>query len=205
VGLALTTAAVVLPLADKLPPVVQRTLSFLPINVNPIVKQAAATSDTWRVDVWRTMLPDIPKYLLKGKGYSLDPHDFEMATDPRIRNLDNSWAVVTGEFHNGPLSVIIPLGIFGVFGFVWFLTAALRILYHNYRYGDLRLKQANTFLLAAFIAKTALFVLVFGSLYTDFFIFTGLIGLSVSLNGEPEPEVAEETTEESLEALETLS
>lgn len=203
VGLSLAGAAVILPLADKMPLVVQRTLSFLPAAVDPIVQQSATSSSEWRWEIWKTVLPDIPKYLLKGKGYSMDPRDLEIGMGPRLAS--NSASVVGGEYHNGPLSVIIPFGIFGVLGFGWFLTAVLRLLYHNYQYGDPRLKQANTFLLTAFIAKTAFFCVVFGSLYTDFFVFTGLAGLSVSLNGEAETEVAEEKTEESLEALETLS
>jgi len=33
-------------------------------------------------------------------------------------------AELAGDYHNGPLSVIIPFGVFGVIAFVWFLLRA---------------------------------------------------------------------------------
>jgi len=45
------------------------------------------------------------------------------------------------------------------------------------------LRGMNTVLLAYFIAKLVLFLVVFGALATEFYIFTGLVGLSVALNG----------------------
>ncbi len=91
-------------------------------------------------------------------------------------------------------------------GFVWFLAAALRVLYQNYRFGDPNLKRINTCLLVMFAARVVLFIFVFGSLYSDLCIFTGLIGFSVSLNGPQQPEAEPETViEDSLQAYETLS
>ena len=46
---------------------------------------------------------------------------------------------------------------------------------------------------------------VFGSFYSELGVFTGLVGLSASLNGRPEPEVLQEPIEESLQAFETIS
>jgi hypothetical protein len=205
-GLGLVGAAILLPFADKLPLSVQRTLSFLPVNVDPMVRQAADESSQWRLEIWRMVLPDVPKYLLKGKGYSVDPHALEGSVDPTVRVFDQTYTpILTGEYHNGPLSIIIPFGIFGLIGFVWFVTAALRVLYHHYQFGDPRLKRANSFLFAFFLAKTLIFFLIFGSLWVDIFSFTGIIGLSVALNSQPETVLVEEPVEESLETLETFT
>jgi hypothetical protein len=38
-------------------------------------------------------------------------------------------AIVTGDFHNGPLSLVLPFGLSGVIGFIWFLVAGGRVLY----------------------------------------------------------------------------
>jgi hypothetical protein len=204
-GVTLAGTAIMLPFTEKLPLVIQRTLSFLPANVDPIVKRAASDSTNWRIDMWKMVLPEVPKYLFKGKGYNLDPNEMFMAQEAALRHEPGSYGatIMAGDYHNGPLSIIIPLGLFGVLGFGWFLTASLRYLYRNYRFGDPRLKTANTFLLAAFVGKVVFFLLVFGSFYSDLFLFTGLMGFSVSLNGEPEAQLDEQVAPE--EAIEAFS
>ena len=74
-------------------------------------------------------------------------------------------------------------GIWGVIGVLWFWFACLRVLYLNYRHGDPALRTYNIFFLAYYITKVVMFLFVFGGLYSDMFYFTGIIGLSVSLNG----------------------
>ena len=199
-GLGLVAGGIVLPQADRLPFVVQRSLSFLPgAKVEAAVLRSASDSTDWRMQMWKRVLPEVPRYLLKGKGYTFGANEMYETRDAVFSRFDPGYvgAIATGDYHNGPLSVIMPFGIAGAIGFVWFLAAALRYLYWNYRYGDASLKQVNTFLLAAFAAKTVFFMMVFGGLHTDLFWFTGLVGFSVSLNGQPsarveEPEVAAE-------------
>jgi hypothetical protein len=199
--------ATLLPNADKLPMVVQRTISFLPVKVNPIAERSASDSTIWRLQVWKSALPQIPKYLIKGKGFNMDPNELYLMEMSAQRHVVNPYEapLVTGDYHSGPLSVIIPLGLFGVVGFVWFLTAGVRYLYHNYRFGNPQLYRINSFLLAFFVAKIVFFVVVFGSLYSDLYTFTGLLGLGVSLNGPPNLVPAAEATEPEQSALEAFS
>ena len=105
--------------------------------------------------------------------------------------MDASGAMAAGDYHSGPLSLIIPFGIWGVVGFAWFMGAALRYLYRQYRFGHPDLQKINTFLLAYFIARLVFYIFVFGGFFSDLFLFTGLIALSVSLNGDTLPEPAE--------------
>ncbi len=91
-------------------------------------------------------------------------------------------AIVSGDYHSGPLSILIPFGIFGLIAFVWFLAAGLRVLYRNYRYGDPSLTKLNTLLLSYFATHVVFYFVGFGSLHSDLALFTGLIGLSVALN-----------------------
>ncbi len=198
-GLALT--AVVLPQTDKLPQVVQRTLSFLPIKVETSVAEDARHSTEWRLDMWKMLEPQIPKYLLKGKGYTFDANDLlraQSATSGGFGSESEATAIAM-EYHNGPLSVLIPFGIFGLLGFLGFIIASVRALYCNYRFGDPALLRVNTLLLAAFAAKAVFFFVIFGALHSELFWFTGIVGLGISLNGgisqpatEPEAEVVEE-------------
>ncbi len=202
-GLGLFSAAVVLPFVDKMPMVVQRTLSFLPTKVDPIVAQSAEASTDWRLQLWREVVPEIPKYLIKGKGYSLDPTDVYLTDEAVKRTGRDSQrsSILAGDYHNGPLSVIIPFGIFGVAGFIWFLSSSVRVLYRNHKFGDARLKSANSLLLAIFVAKIIFFTFVFGAFYADMAFFIGVIGLSASLNGAPAEVKAEEVLEEPVEAF----
>ena len=171
--------------SDKLPYGVQRSLSFLPLKIDPLVKLDAENSSTWRVEIWREVLPTIPQYLVVGKGYSMDAREMEKinSVSQFSAAASQAGAELAGDYHNGPLSVIIPLGIFGVIGFLWFLIAGFRVLLKNYRYSEPRLKGINTFLLTYYIAKTIFFFFVFGSFYSELAVFGGFIALSISING----------------------
>jgi hypothetical protein len=187
--------------ATKLPMVAQRTLSVLPIQVDPTVRENATASSEWRVEMWRMLLPEIPKYLIKGKGYAINPNDMFMAFESAARGFGpgSTGSMAVGDYHNGPLSVIIPFGIFGVIGFLWFMGAALRVLYLNYKHGNQQFRTVNTFLFAAFLAKFLFFLTVFGTLSGELSAFTGILGLSVSLNGgvsQPAPELEPAAIEE---------
>jgi O-antigen ligase len=183
VGLLL--AVVSLPFVQQMPLMMQRSLSFLPIEVSPLAKSAAEDSSDWRINIWKEVVPTIPQYLIVGKGYGMDARANEMSEAFRDfqSNDDGSGAIAASDFHNGPLSLIIPLGIFGVIGFLWFLFASIKTLINNFRFGDPENQQINTFLLAYFLTKTVFFFAVFGSFQNELAVFVGLIALSVSING----------------------
>jgi O-antigen ligase len=182
---------------DRLPFTVQRSLSFLPIGVSPDVKLSAQVSSEWRVEMWRNVLDQVPKHLLKGKGYNISPDDLYMAQYSAMRGFSSTWetAAAAGDYHNGPLSVLIPFGIWGFAAFVWFIIAGSWYLYRNYRDGPDDLKRINAFLFAFFVGRATFFFLVFGALSNELFVFTGLLGMGVALNArkagapatEPEP------------------
>ena len=91
--------------------------------------------------------------------------------------------MLAGDYHNGPLSVIIPFGIFGSLAFAWFLWAGCRVTYQNFLFGDPAFHRINTFLFVFFLVKIVFFMTVFGGLVVDLTMFVGLVGLSISLNG----------------------
>ena len=175
--------AVLMPFTNRLPLSVQRTLSFLPLTVDPVAQASAQDSTQWRLMMWKHLIPQIPDYLMLGKGYAINGSDLEMVKLSNSADPGYMGAELAGDYHNGPLSVIIPFGIFGAIGFIWFLIAGLRTLHHNYYYGNPAYRQINRFLFAYFIARAIFFFVIFGSFYSDMAIFTGIVGLSVSLNG----------------------
>jgi hypothetical protein len=150
-----------------------------------MVRQDAENSVDWRLDMWRNLLPEVPRYWLIGKGYLVDANALSLGFESLARGLGSRWeaAALAGDYHSGPLSVVIPLGGLGVVTFVWFLIVGGRVLWLNYQYGPDELKVLNRFLIAYFFVRILYFIFVFGSFYQDLFIFTGLVGLSLSLNG----------------------
>jgi len=194
--------AVVMMTAERLPMSLQRTLTFLPIQVDPMVRRDAEGTIEWRVQMWKLLVKEIPQYFWVGKGYALDPTDMYLAAEAAKRGHLESFegAKLAGDYHSGPLSLIIPLGIFGVIAFVWFLIAGFKVLQRNYLYGDPELQRFNTFLISCFMARMAFFILFFGGFASDFWSFTSLVGLSISLNnGVSKPRPAPRREEQSQE------
>ncbi|MEO6034878.1 MAG: O-antigen ligase family protein [Verrucomicrobiota bacterium] len=180
--LSVLSAAIILPLADKLPLSMQRSLSFLPIEVDPIARADAEGSSQWRFTIWRRVLPEVPQYLFLGKGYAISSRDLSIMIG--AAGIDTmEIATLAGDYHNGPLSLIMPLGIWGVIGFVWFIIASLKVLSKNYRFSPPSILNLNRFLLVYFIAHVFYFFFIFGSLHSDLAFFAGIVGLSTSLNG----------------------
>jgi hypothetical protein len=197
-GILLLVATLMLTQAQKLPYAAQRTLSFLPVKIDSVVRESAESSTEWRVEMWKSILPDVPRYLLKGKGYRLTADDMYWASQNAGLNANEGGSAVAGDYHNGPLSTVIPFGIWGMIGFTWLIVAGFRYLYNNYRQGNPALRQINTLLLALFAAKVFFFLVVFGSFFADLYAFTGILGLAVSLNGAPGPRIVVEAPEEAL-------
>lgn len=171
--------------SQKMPPAVQRALSFLPINVDSDVRADAKGSTEWRMDMWSVVWKDVPKYLVLGKGYGLDPTELFLTTEGvRLGILDSyEEAMLAGDYHSGPLSVLVPFGIPGTVAFLWVLGAGGWVLYSNHRYGDAKLRRVNCVLLSYYVANCICFFFVFGAFNTQLFCFLGAAGLSVSLNG----------------------
>ena len=177
--------ALLFPLANRLPLSIQRTLSFLPLQIDPVARLNAEKSTEWRLEMWNELMPEVKKYFFKPKGVEVSGIDLELTDDLSKRGFISSQqlAILAGNYHNGPLSVLITFGVWGFIGWVWFLIASVRALYRNYLYGEDYLKKINTFLLAYFVARIVFFFFVFGDLRTDFPIFTGIVGLALALNG----------------------
>ena len=170
--------------SERLPLPVQRCLAVLPLKLDPEATMSAQASSDWRLEIWRSLYPQIPQYLFLGKGLTFDAND--MAMNQTIANqvgADPGGQLATaGDYHNGPLSLIIPFGIWGAIAFLWFLIASVQVLWANYKYGGQEIRKINSFLLSYFIAKIIIFFFVFGGFYGDLVSFTGLVGLSISVN-----------------------
>lgn len=183
------------PLAKHLPLPAQRSVAWLPaIEINPNVKQDAEGTVDWRLELWKRALEEAPDYLWVGKGYafqgdeSLDAYAF--------RGLDQlRWAVITSSYHNGPLSMLVGLGIPGLaVALLWIASMThftIRLVRQPWNSPTIRLISY------AVAARIMVAVAIFFTLYGDvqvsfpelFFLSSLLIALrnsDVAL-GRPEP------------------
>ena len=192
---ALLVGGVVVGFAERLPLSVQRSLSFLPIEVHPAARQDAQGTLDWRLQMWRVVLPEVPQYLWLGKGYTFSGTDFVLVQESIRRGMFTAYedTLVSGNYHNGPLTLLIPFGLPGALAFVAFLWGGWRVLQRNYRHGPPELKRANTFLIAYFSARLLFFLIFYGQFDLDLMVFTGTVGLSLAINGgicSPSPPAA---------------
>jgi hypothetical protein len=171
--------------AARLPFSIQRSLAVLPfVPVDPVARLNAAGSTDWRIRVWREALREVPQHLIVGKGYTFSRNELRQAAMKKGTMSGNNEDVgMVGNYHNGPLSVILAFGIFGSIAVLWIFAAGIRALYQNYQFGDPALHNINTFLFGYFVVNVVIFLAVYGALDTDLRGFLGLLGLSVSLNG----------------------
>jgi hypothetical protein len=180
----LIASVLIVPFANKLPFAIQRSLAILPLKLDRAARDNAEGSEEWRLQIWKDALPTIPQYLLLGKGYAISEGELAVASNEAFHYTSDIESVdITGNYHSGPLSVVIYFGIWGVIAVLWFWIASLRALYLNYRYGDPGFRVINIFLLAYFITKVFVFLIIFGGLYGDMSYFAAIIGLSISING----------------------
>ncbi|HVM47505.1 MAG TPA: hypothetical protein VMU04_05725 [Candidatus Acidoferrum sp.] len=182
-SVAFLGGTLMLAFANRLPFYMQRSLAFLPVDIDPLARLSAESSSAWRLQMWSELLPQVPDYLALGKGYAINPREMEMLGFSRTGESGIQGAELAGDYHNGPLSLIIPFGVFGVIGFVWFLWAGFRVLHHNFQFGHPEYQHLNTFLFGYFCVKVVFFFVVFGGFASELMSFTGLVGLSISLNG----------------------
>ena len=189
------------PFAGKLPYAMQRSLAFLPLsNLDAEAVLDAQGSTEWRLNMWSFVWPQVPQYLLLGKGFGLTKDDYMvmgagnvLAAGAEHFDASSGGLAVSADYHNGPLSTLIPFGIWGAIAFLWFSLAGLRLLYRNYKYGDPDLKMVNRFLLVAWIVHWLNYFFIFGAFQNDIISFATQFGFSVALNGGmrgPAPEPA---------------
>ena len=184
----LACAAIAVPFGSKLPFTFQRTLAFLPediLHLSTEARLAAQDNTEWRLNMWAALMPQIPKHLLLGKGYAISMEDYAaIGPDTAIRSVDAGEQALAlfSDYHSGPLSVILPFGIWGAIAFLWFMAASLWVMYRNFRYGDPALGTANTFLFTSYVIAVLDFFFIFGDMANGMGQFTGLLGLSICLN-----------------------
>jgi hypothetical protein len=185
--IGIIAAIVVVPLAPHLPFAFQRTLAFLPLNLDREVKASAEDSTNWRFEMWKGLLPQVPRHLLLGKGYAITMEDYEfMGSDTAFHTVDpgQQALALSSDYHNGILSVVLPFGLWGLIAYVWFMATGLWVVYCNWKHGDPALQSINLMLFVLSLYEFLTFASCISGLpFTGGVGFwAGNVGLSLALN-----------------------
>lgn len=186
IGFVVMGSIAVALFSRQLPVQVQRSLAFLPIDISPDARLDAEQSSQWRIDIWKAVLPEVPQYLFLGKGHGMNATDVYLTPFLVEQGIYRNYepAILTGNYHQGLLSLIIPLGLPGFICFVWLMVAGFRVLIRNLREGDPALRTINRYLLAWFSVQLVFFCVIYGHFSSDIAAFCGILGLSVSINAK---------------------
>jgi hypothetical protein len=184
VGTIALSLAMLVMFIERLPISIQRSLSFLPIKVDPIVKADADGTLDWRLEMWKVVLPEVPKYLWIGKGYSYSGVDYYLTkaavSQGRLTSYEDT--LISGNYHHGILTLIIPFGLFGFLAFMWFAVAGWWLLFNNYRRSRPEVVLLNTFLLSYYSARLLFYFTFYGQFDLDLIVFTSCVALSLAIN-----------------------
>ncbi len=174
-------------LIRELPEAMQRSLSIIPgIEAAESVEGEASSTVSWRFLLWEEAWKQLPHYWLVGKGYAFSEREMQQVTGEYQKYDELAWALVTSAYHNGPLSMLIGLGIFGLITGVGLMTAAV---FRHWRFWgkpwqDARLQQAHRVMFAYLVVQVFIFILVYGDVHKSFpplfFTMAILEGLMVS-------------------------
>ncbi len=104
----------------------QRAFSWLPFADISYVAEQSALDTLGRFDMWRVLATDfLPRYWLVGRGFAFRAQDLLAVTSTGHSALASF--MITNNYHNGPLVLLVNLGVGGLFfGYALLLGGALR-------------------------------------------------------------------------------
>jgi len=163
-----------------LPHAMQRSLTFLPgVKVDEAVMRNAASTVNWRLDLWLDALEEIPEHLIIGKGYTYPAYATEQIEGGFNLMKHHEWALITSNYHNGPLSLLIGFGIPGfIIGNFIILYSVIRLYeFTKTEWQDSFLRRLFILFYADVIVKILMFYFIFGYVPHDFYYLLMRFGL----------------------------
>jgi O-antigen ligase len=167
-----------------LPPGAQRAIAWVPgTDIPEFVKRDASSTVEWRLQLWEEGMKKLPEYWLIGKGYAFSEKEAVAVSGANKATDQLSWAIVTSSYHNGPISLLLGLGVFGlIVGFALIFAICIRhgrMLKAPWR--DPRLKQIHQVIYAMLLVHVTVFLTIYGDVQVSFpplfFMFALLEGL----------------------------
>lgn len=163
--------AIIYSISSHLPDSIQRSISWLPgIEIVESTKSDADSTVQWRLDLWTEAVRSIPDYFWIGQGFAYDGNAVMnmMSQSAGVDALQ--WALASGSYHNGWLSLLIVTGFPGlVFGLTLMSLLIGRILtLYKSNWHDPALKLCFQPLAAYCLISIATFFTVYGDVHASF-------------------------------------
>jgi hypothetical protein len=177
---ALVVVALI-PFVQKLPLSMQRSLSVIPVyHVAPEAELDADSTATWRLEIWKLMLHNIPKYFWLGSGVAVNAAAAYSTNPYFIYSPEGAYEY--HNYHNGPLGILHDYGIFGLITVIGFMLASSVEFYRSRKIfvTGTFLHRFYTYLLAAYVAQMLSFLIIFGDVFDS---VAGMLFASVMLRG----------------------
>ncbi|MCC5847512.1 MAG: O-antigen ligase family protein [Verrucomicrobia bacterium] len=165
---------VVYATAVHFPLPVQRAVSFLPnIQVDSVARDNAMETLEWRLNLWKegwNELRNNPDYWVIGKGYTFSNEEMDALRLGRPGEYNYWWAVINTTYHNGPLSLLIGLGLSGLIIGSLILVAFSRRHYRFLKghWESPRLKQFFHILCLYNLASIFVFFVIYGDAFNNY-------------------------------------
>ena len=177
---SLAGGVLMLLFATRLPLSFQRSLEVLPfVQIDPLARMSAEASSEWRVKMWQEVLPEIPRYLVIGKGYAFSGTELGQTSRGTAWHPPNWRATITMAL----CLSLSPSGFLARLPSSGFWPRASACFIRITSSVIPPFINVNIFLFAYFVVKVIFFFTVFGWFNSDLPMFLGLLGLSISLNG----------------------
>lgn len=174
-----------------LPPGAQRAIAWVPgTDIPEFVKRDASSTVDWRLQLWQEGLKKLPDYWLIGKGYAFSEKEAIAVSGANRATDEITWAIVTSSYHNGPISLLLGLGVFGLvvgLGLMFAICARHgRLLKSPWK--EPRLKQCHQVIYAMLLVHIGVFMTIYGDVQVSFpslfFMFALLEGLRAADRSE---------------------
>jgi len=193
-AMALIAAALLAAFASHLPFGVQRVLSIVPgADISYEARYSAQGTVDWRLMLWREGLRHIPEYLWIGQGFSYDAYAgsmVEAVRGYRTQHEQIMWAIAQADYHQGMISTLVTVGLFGTLSFFGILFFEFRRHYRLMRqpWSDPVLKRYHLLFFSLMCRDIIVYVLA-GQAHVN---MPALLFLMALLSGlahhQPEPE-----------------
>jgi hypothetical protein len=175
---------VLIQVAPYLPGGAQRAVSWVPgTDIPEYIRHDAMGTVDWRLELWREGLKKLPEYWLVGKGYAFSEKEAVAVSGANRATDEITWAIVTSSYHNGPISLLLGLGVFGLLiglGLMVAIAGRHRRLLKR-PWNDPRLKQCHQVVFAMYLVQMTVFLTIYGDVQVSFpaffFMFAMLEGL----------------------------
>lgn len=150
--------------AEYMPLAFQRAISWIPFaDVAPDARASAASTLSWRMELWKILWRMVPDYMAMGRGFAFDALAMSTHAGQRLGSID--WAIITHNYHSGPLSLLVDLGLAGfVFGTLIFITGVFTQMGFRRRvWFSKTLSRYHALLLASFSVDILRFYVIHGN------------------------------------------